>query len=55
MKRGMASIPALARTRTDTQWLASGESHHPDPRQAGVEAATQALTGDDAKLLVVFA
>jgi hypothetical protein len=51
----MASIPALARTRTDTQWLASGESHHPDPRQAGVEAATQALTGDDAKLLVVFA
>ncbi|MEY2431041.1 MAG: hypothetical protein QOC92_766, partial [Acidimicrobiaceae bacterium] len=47
-------IPALDRARTATQWAATGASQDPDPRRAGAQAATQALTGDDPKLLIVF-
>lgn len=36
------------------RWLAVGRSSDPDARTAGAEAAAQALTGTDAKLLVVF-
>jgi hypothetical protein len=36
------------------RWLAVGSSAHPDPRQAGADAAAAALTGPDAKLLIVF-
>jgi hypothetical protein len=38
------------------RWMASGRSSTTDSRQAGAEAATEAVQGhDDAKLLVVFA
>src|SRR5579859_3161536 len=50
----MATLPALDRARTTTQWVATGASHDLDPRRAGADAASQALSGDDAKLLVVF-
>ncbi|MDQ1401958.1 MAG: hypothetical protein QOG03_274, partial [Actinomycetota bacterium] len=48
----MTSTPTLARTAT--QWAATGTSHNPDARRAGAEAATDALSGADPKLLVVF-
>jgi hypothetical protein len=48
----MTSMPTLPRTAT--QWAATGTSHDPDARRAGVEAATGALGGADPKLLVVF-
>lgn len=50
----MASHPALELVPTTTQWAATGTSHHPDARRAGADAAAQALSGDDATLLVVF-
>lgn len=37
-----------------SRWLAVGRSGAPDARDAGAEAADLALTGPDAKLLVVF-
>ena len=52
----MTVIPlptAAARARAN-RWLAVGRSSAPDARAAGAEAAAQALTGPDAKLLVVF-
>jgi hypothetical protein len=36
------------------RWLAVGSSAHPDSERAGAEAAEAALTGPDAKLLIVF-
>ena len=36
------------------RWLAVGTSAHSDSRRAGADAATSALTGPDAKLLIVF-
>jgi hypothetical protein len=37
-----------------TRWLAVGHSNELDSRAAGADAAAQALTGQEAKLLVVF-
>jgi hypothetical protein len=51
----MESSLALAHSETVTQWILTGASDEPDARRAGVMAATQALGGDDPKLLVVFA
>ena len=36
------------------RWIAVGRSAAPDARKAGEQAARDALTGDDARLLVVF-
>jgi hypothetical protein len=36
------------------RWLAVGSSDHADSRQAGIDAAVEALTGPDPKLLIVF-
>src|SRR5687768_14430216 len=44
--------------RTETQstrWMGVGQSVDPDARTAGRAAARAALTGDDPKLLIVFA
>jgi hypothetical protein len=43
------TTPAAAR-----RWIGVGSSASADPRTAGTEAARQALTGTDAKLLLVF-
>jgi hypothetical protein len=51
----MTSRPTVDHARTAIRWTATGASHDPDPRRAGLEAASQALTGDDARPLVVFA
>ena len=51
----MSSSPAFAPARTATQWTGTGRSADPDGRRAGRQAATEALVGDDPKLLVVFA
>lgn len=47
-------ISALPGARAKAQWTSTGASANPDARRAGAEAATGALSGDDAKLLVVF-
>lgn len=47
------SLPA-AGTRRDSRWLAVGRSSDNHAHRAGTEAARQALTGVDPKLLVVF-
>jgi len=49
---GIISPPSSARAKT--QWTSSGSSANPDAHTAGGEAASGALSGDDAKLLVVF-
>ena len=49
---GIISAPSAARAKT--QWTATGSSTNPDAHSAGVEVASAALSGDDAKLLVVF-
>lgn len=49
----VASTSHLA--RTTTQWISTGASSHPDAWTAGAAAAEAALTGADAKLLLVFA
>jgi hypothetical protein len=49
---GIISAPSAARVKT--QWTATGSSSNPDSHSAGVEAASAALSGDEAKLLVVF-
>jgi hypothetical protein len=49
---GIISAPSEARVKT--QWTATGSSTNPDGRSAGAEVASAALSGDDAKLLVVF-
>lgn len=41
--------------RVSSRWTATGVSSHPDAGQAGAQAAAAALSGDDPKLLVVFA
>ncbi len=41
-------------TAHSTRWMAVGSSADPDSRRAGGYAVTEALRGDDAKLLVVF-
>ena len=51
----MDSSLSLADSQTATQWIFTGTSDDPDARSAGAIAAAQALAGDDAKLLVVFA
>lgn len=58
----MTATPDLAARRATTraaagaaQWAATGTSTRADAAQAGAEAATSALAGDDPKLLVVFA
>ena len=49
---GILSAPSAARAKT--QWTATGSSANPDAHSAGVEVASAALSGEDAKLLVVF-
>jgi hypothetical protein len=49
----VAAAPNL--TRTGTQWVATGASDHQDAWTAGAAAVREALAGDDAKLLIVFA
>jgi hypothetical protein len=53
----MTNFPMSTNAPSPTQharWLGAGRSGDPDPRRAGLEAATGALRGDDAKLVVVF-
>src|SRR5688572_15317122 len=50
----VTSLPTAAARAQANRWLAVGRSAEPDARAAGAEAAAQALTGADARLLVVF-
>ena len=53
---GMASL-ATDRSSVvgvDSQWTSTGTSTDPDARRAGAAAATEALTGSEPKLLVVY-
>ncbi len=50
-KPGMATV---ANARTRTRWLGVGHSAEADSRDAGSQAAAEALTQDDARLLLVF-
>jgi hypothetical protein len=50
----MTTLSTPDRARTTTQWASTGVSQEADAWRAGAEAATQALSGDDPKLLVVF-
>ena len=45
----------MAPLKSSQRWFAVGTSNHPDADTAGAEAAAGALTGDEPKLLVVFA
>jgi hypothetical protein len=49
-----AGPSAAAGTPPVPRWLAVGSSDHPDSRQAGAAATAAALTGPDARLLIVF-
>jgi hypothetical protein len=48
----MAEIPAPA--NSERRWFAAGRSLEPDATRAGEDAATQALTHPDPKLVIVF-
>jgi hypothetical protein len=51
----MTATVISSRLSVQTQrWLSVGHSAAPDAREAGATAVAQALTGEDAKLLVVF-
>src|ERR1700682_2361066 len=48
------SLPVAPAATTPDRWVGVGHSDHGDAFTAGVEAATLALAGADARLLIVF-